>query len=81
MSKSKRQFTRQDLSRIHSWEAKKSNGEVGSNSFTSRVQKNIAAQESLGVLKPSKDVMQRVVAKIMKEAREAREARMDDDFE
>ena len=78
MTKSKRQFTREDLSRIHSKEAKESNGEVRSDSFTSRIQKNIAAQESSGVLKPSKEVMQRVVAKLMKEASEAR---MNEDFE
>lgn len=78
MTNPKKQFTPKDLSRIHSSEAKKSNGEVGSDSFTSRVQKNIAAQESSRVLKPSNEVTQRVVAKLMKEAREAR---MDDDFE
>lgn len=75
MEKSKRQFTRQDLSRIHSKEAKKNDGKVGSDSFTSRIQRTIATQESSGVLKPSNEVMQKIVAKLMSEAR------MDDDFE
>jgi RNase P/RNase MRP subunit POP5 len=78
MEKSKQQFTRQDLSRIHSKEAKKNGGKVGSDSFTSRIQRTIATQESSGVLKPSNEVMQRVITKLIKDAREAQ---MDDDFE
>ncbi len=78
MEKSKRQFTRQDLSRIHSKEAKKNDGKVGSDSFTSRIQRTIATQESSDVLKPSNEVMQRVITKLIKDAREAQ---MDDDFE
>lgn len=75
MEKSKRQFTSQDLSRIHSKEAKQNGGKVGSDSFTSRIQRTIATQESSGVLKPSKEIMQKIVTKLMNEAR------MDDDFE
>jgi hypothetical protein len=51
---------------------------VGSDSFTSRIQRTIASQESSGVLKPSNEVMQRVITKLIKDAREAQ---MDDDFE